>query len=100
MAAARSELLRALGEALKRSRHQRGWSQEEAAWHCGVYRTYFSMVERGERNPTYASLIKLSNGLGLSPAELVALAESLERPQKAAVSQRPSLRNSPAAPTS
>ena len=61
----------ALGEAVRELRRQRGISQETLARRGGLHRTYIGGVERGERNPTVASLFKLANGLDVSPALLI-----------------------------
>ncbi|AUI53380.1 transcriptional regulator [Arthrobacter crystallopoietes] len=63
--------LRALGDNLKRIRRQFSISQEQLAERCGLHRTYVGAVERGERNPSLTSLLRLSHGLGIPLSELV-----------------------------
>jgi transcriptional regulator with XRE-family HTH domain len=53
-------------------------TQERLAEEAGFGVTQISSLERGRRNPTYASLRRISHGLGLSLAELVERAEELE----------------------
>lgn len=53
-----------LGANLRKAREQRGWSQEELAFHCGVHRTYVGGVERGEYNITVLTLRKFTKALG------------------------------------
>ena len=55
-----------LGRNLRAAREQRGWSQEELAFRCGVHRTYVGAVERGEYNVTILTLSKLTRSLGIS----------------------------------
>jgi transcriptional regulator with XRE-family HTH domain len=44
-----------------------------------LHRNYVGAVERGEMNPTYAVLLKLSRGLAMPVSELVAESETLIR---------------------
>ena len=41
----------------------------------GVSRAYFGKVERGDANPTFETIVKVSGGLQVPAAELVALAQ-------------------------
>ena len=63
--------LQFLAEQIKKRRKALGLSQEKLAEKCGFDRTYISLLERSERNPSYLNLKKLSNGLGVSVAELL-----------------------------
>ena len=64
-------LLRLLGNNLRRLREASDKSQDALANDSGLHRTYVGAVERGERNPTYVTLVKYAGALGLSVAELV-----------------------------
>lgn len=64
------DIRRRVGLNLKRLREERGKSQEELAFDCGLHRTYVSGVERGVRNPTVLVLHKLAKGLRVDIAEL------------------------------
>lgn len=63
--------LQLLAEQIKKRRKALGLSQEKLAEKCGFDRTYISLLERSERNPSYLNLKKLSNGLGVSVSELL-----------------------------
>jgi len=52
-------------------RMMRGWSQEALALEAGLDRSYVGAVERGERNPTLASVERLAGALGVEVAELL-----------------------------
>jgi transcriptional regulator with XRE-family HTH domain len=52
-------------------RHDRSISQEELAAIAGVNRTYIGMVERGEKNVTIVTLLRLAEALGARPADLL-----------------------------
>jgi transcriptional regulator with XRE-family HTH domain len=56
------ELLR-LGRRIQTERKMRGFSQNGFAKDCGLNRSYFGRVERGERNLTFAVLCKICSGL-------------------------------------
>lgn len=63
--------LQLLAEQIKKRRKNLGLSQEKLAEKCGFDRTYISLLERAERNPSYLNLKKLSDGLGISLSELL-----------------------------
>jgi transcriptional regulator with XRE-family HTH domain len=75
----RSQQLLALGRALRSMREQRGLSQEGFALEAGVHRTYVGGIERGERNPSFASLLRLATVLDVPLSAIVSAAE--ERPE-------------------
>jgi transcriptional regulator with XRE-family HTH domain len=62
-------------------RAQREFSQEELGDEADLDRTYVSGVERGERNPSLESLLRISDGLGIRLSELAAYAESVKPPR-------------------
>ena len=77
--AARSAQLLALGRALRSMREERGLSQEGFALEAGVHRTYVGGIERGERNPSFTSLLRLAAVLEVPPSVIIRAAE--ERPE-------------------
>ncbi len=60
-----------LGKIIRDKRELRNLTQIELASKAGVDRNYIGMVERGERNPSYLSLQKIANGLGITVDELI-----------------------------
>ncbi|HVW17003.1 MAG TPA: helix-turn-helix transcriptional regulator [Solirubrobacteraceae bacterium] len=69
----------ALGRAIREARDARGISQEDLASASGLHRTYVGGIERGERNPAYANLLRIARALGLRASALLSRAEELER---------------------
>jgi len=58
------------GAHMRELRNQKGFSQESFANKCGIHRTYVGGVERGERNPTLITILKISSALDIHPSEL------------------------------
>jgi len=54
------------GQNLRMLRTQQKISQEELAEKTKLDRTYISGLERGKRNPSFLTLIKLAQTLGIS----------------------------------
>lgn len=59
------------GNRVRELREAKGLSQEELADLGRIHRTYLGGIERGERNPTLLSLLKLAKALDISPAKLL-----------------------------
>ncbi|MFO1077112.1 MAG: helix-turn-helix transcriptional regulator [Planctomycetota bacterium] len=71
--------LASLGQALRRRREKMGLSQEQFAFEVEMDRTYVSGIERGRRNPTVATLRRLTQVLGISPSTLLKDAEKASK---------------------
>lgn len=61
----------------RRLRGVLGWTQEQAAEHCGIATQYLQLIEREGVNPTVGTLVRLANGLGVDLVELVTAADPL-----------------------
>ncbi len=97
-----------LGENLRRARHRRGITLEQATAGRGGYR-YLWQVEAGEKNPSVAMLFRLAKVYGVSVADItdvpgfrhqgLGLAEMKSeppkrgRPKKQAASKKPKQRS-------
>jgi transcriptional regulator with XRE-family HTH domain len=66
------DLLELLGKRVHERRLARKWSQEEFAHVSGLHRTYIGQIERGEKNISFANLVKVSSVLGVTMSELLA----------------------------
>jgi DNA-binding XRE family transcriptional regulator len=64
-------ILKALGQRIRELRSGQGYSQESFADHCGVHRTFMGTIERGESNLSFSNLVKVSQGLSITLAELL-----------------------------
>jgi transcriptional regulator with XRE-family HTH domain len=60
----------ALGRAVRQLREEQGLSQEALAYKVGVHRTYLGGIERGERNVSFANILRIATALHVAPSEL------------------------------
>ncbi len=67
-----NDVLMRFGERVRELRVAHGYSQESFAAHCRLDRSYYSGVERGERNIALRNIQIIAAGLGMSIAELMA----------------------------
>jgi XRE family transcriptional regulator, regulator of sulfur utilization len=68
----------ALGKAIRQLRDKRGMTQEALAHAAGVTVGHLSMIERGNSNPTWATVKTIAAGLGVEMTEVTKLAEEYE----------------------
>ena len=61
-----------MAEKITMLRKRNGWSQEELAEKCNLHPTYIGQLERGEKNPTIESVMKISDGLQVPLDQLFA----------------------------
>ncbi len=66
------DLLVLFGKRIRALRSERGWSQEEFAYQCGLHRTYIGHVELGKKNISFNNLVAVSAALGITLSELFA----------------------------
>lgn len=65
------DLLIAIGQRIHSLRTKKGISQDDLALDAGFHRTYVGALERGERNATALSLLKVADALGVTLRDLV-----------------------------
>jgi transcriptional regulator with XRE-family HTH domain len=64
-------ILLRFGQQVRSLRQNKAMSQEELASRAGVHRTYIGMIERGEKNVTIITMIKLATALEVTITELL-----------------------------
>lgn len=64
------------GRVLRRLRKQADLTQEELGFQANLERNFISLLERGQRQPTLTTLVRLAGPLRCSAAHLVALVEA------------------------
>ena len=67
----RRVLLKKLGHRVRTIRLSNSQTQAELAYRAGLDPNYIGLIERGQRNPTYLSLIAVSKGLGVNLSDLL-----------------------------
>ena len=67
----------ALGAAIQRLREEAGLSQEALSDLSDVHLTHIGGLERGVRNPSYATLLRLANALKTRVGPLAVLADEI-----------------------
>ncbi len=72
-----------IGERLRQHRTERGWTLEELSGRSGVSRRMLINIEHGEGNPSIATLLRLSDALGVGLPVLV----DVERPRELTVTR-------------
>jgi transcriptional regulator with XRE-family HTH domain len=66
-----ADVARAFGTVLRAARARQGISQERLAYCSGLGRKYPSLLERGLRQPTIGTLMRLSHVLRIPPVRLL-----------------------------
>lgn len=69
----------ALGEAVRTLRLEAGMSQEQLAEGAGTDLTQIGGIERGVRNPSYTTLLRLADALETTVGAITTLADELRR---------------------
>ncbi|MCL1634790.1 helix-turn-helix domain-containing protein [Luteimonas sp. SX5] len=64
-------LMQRIGRALRTRRKHAGRSQESFAAQIGMHRTYYSAIERGEKNLQIDTLQRVCAGLGVQMWEVL-----------------------------
>ncbi|MFZ5471820.1 MAG: helix-turn-helix domain-containing protein [Myxococcota bacterium] len=62
--------LNKLARRIRALRERKGLTQEDFASRCGISVSFASLLERGERSPSYETLVEMAWALDLSLAEL------------------------------
>jgi transcriptional regulator with XRE-family HTH domain len=65
------------GIVLQKIRTKKGFSQERLALECELDRTFISMLERGLRQPSLTTIVKIATVLEIKPSKLLVETEKL-----------------------
>lgn len=72
---AKDKVLTAFGAAVRRTRKERGISQEALALKCEIDRSYMGAIERGEQNSGLLHIARIAKALNMKIAELMVAAK-------------------------
>jgi len=72
----------ALGQAVRKLRTERGWSQADLALRVGMDRNYLSLIELGRNSPSVRMLMRLCLALDVRAADLLGDVERRVQVQK------------------
>ena len=67
----------AFGQVLAKYRKEKGLSQENLAHEASLDRTFISLLERGLRQPSLSTILRVSSALNVKPSTLIAEVETL-----------------------
>lgn len=65
----------AFGKVLRQLRQDKGLSQEQLGFDADLRRTYVSILELGQQQPSLTTIIKLAKALNMSASQLIDLVE-------------------------
>ncbi len=68
-----------IGDRIRQLRKERGLSQEELGYKSDLHYTHIGAIERGEKNWSIDTLVKVAGGLGVSINDLLVLPLTQER---------------------
>jgi transcriptional regulator with XRE-family HTH domain len=69
---------RDLGKAIRQLREKRGLTQEAVAHEAGVTASTYGLIERGQSNPTWATVRDITAALGVSMIDIAKAAKRFE----------------------
>lgn len=65
------DLAEAFGAVVRELRPEAELTQEQLGFEAGIRRTFVSVLELGQQQPTLTTIFKLAPALGLTPAALI-----------------------------
>jgi transcriptional regulator with XRE-family HTH domain len=65
------ELLQVIARRIRDHRERQGMTQEDFASRCGISVSFASLLERGERSPSYETLVEVGQALQVSLSDLM-----------------------------
>ena len=69
---------RGLGLAIRQLREKSGMTQEAVAHEAGITASTLSVIERGESNPTWATVRRIATALNVSIVDVATLAHGFK----------------------
>jgi len=66
----RNQVLAAFGSNVRKAREAKDFTQEKLAEKADLDQTYISGIERGVRNPSVISIVRIAKALGTTVSEI------------------------------
>ena len=79
----------AFGKVIRDLRRGAGLTQEQLGFEADLRRTFVSLLELGEQQPSLTTLFKIADPLGVSPAEIIRQVETLVSADKNEPQKKP-----------
>lgn len=70
------DLAEAFGVVVRELRIEAGLTQEQLGFEAGIRRTFVSLLELGQQQPTLTTIFKLASALDVTPAALIELVKT------------------------
>ena len=70
------DLAEAFGVVVRDLRIEAGLTQEQLGFEAGIRRTFVSLLELGQQQPTLTTIFKLASALDVTPAALIELVKT------------------------
>lgn len=74
----KDQVASSFGTVLRQLREARGLTQEQLGFECGLRRTFISVLELGQQQPTLTSIFKIALALGMPASDLIKKVEDTE----------------------
>ena len=71
------DLAIAFGKVIREMRLNAGLTQEQLGLEAGLRRTFVSLLELGQQQPSLTTLFKIATALGVTPSEILRRTELL-----------------------
>lgn len=71
------DVAQAFGKVLREVRVEAGLTQEQLGLEAGLRRTFVSLLELGEQQPTLTTITKLAEALNMKPSALISRFEEM-----------------------
>lgn len=71
------DLAVAFGKVIRELRLDAGLTQEQLGLEAGLRRTFVSLLELGQQQPSITTLFKIATALGVTPSEIIRRIELL-----------------------
>lgn len=65
------DIVKRVGQNIKRLRLKKKWSQEQLAFEANLHRAYIGQIERGEKSIGLVNLQKIAIAIGVSTRDLL-----------------------------